>query len=94
MKIPNNIKEYRLRKGLTLIQAAKLIKLDCADRLSKWEHGHKYPSVPNLFRLCAAYEALPEELYPIQSMEPFSLHQDICPQEGQQIPQVTNPPQP
>lgn len=93
MKIPNNIKEYRLRKGLTLIQAAKLIKLDCADRLSKWEHGHKYPSVPNLFRLCAVYEALPEELYPIQSMEPFLLHQDIRQQECRQAHQVTNPPQ-
>ncbi len=81
MKIKNKIQEYRLRKRLTLKDAAKLLHLDCADRLSKWEHGHKYPSVPNLFRLCAAYDASTAELYPIQSAEPFSSHQDISQQE-------------
>lgn len=80
MKIPNNIKYYRLRKGLTLKEAAMCLKLDCADRISKWEHGHKYPSVPNLFRLCMAYDVTPEELYPTQSADPFSSHQDISQQ--------------
>lgn len=93
MKIQNNIKEYRLRKGLTLKAAAKLLQLVCADRLSKWEHEHKCPSVPKLFRLCAAYDTKPEELDPTQSADPFSSQQDISQQVCLQAHQQADPPQ-
>lgn len=64
MKIPNNFKKYRLEKGLTLKQVARHLGLDCEDRLSRWENGHTYPHVTNLFKLCSLYQVSPSEIYP------------------------------
>jgi transcriptional regulator with XRE-family HTH domain len=82
MKIPNNFKKYRLEKGLTLKQVAEHLRLDCEDRLSRWENGHTYPHVINLFKLCSLYQMAPSEIYPdLVSIEtPFA----SCPETSQQ----------
>lgn len=61
--VPNNLKEYRLKAGLTQKQVAKLLSMQCEDRLSHWENGQAMPSVKNLFRLCEVYKASPNEIY-------------------------------
>ena len=55
---------YRNRAGLFQREVAQALKLDCTDRLSKWEVGHATPSIINLFRLAIIYKASPQELYP------------------------------
>jgi len=65
IKYPHNtLKESRKAKSLTQEQVARLLNLQCEDRLSRWEHGQALPSVENLFRLAKLYEVSPEELYP------------------------------
>lgn len=60
----NDLRKRRLAKGLRQTDVARLLGLDCADRLSRWENGLSVPSVPNLFRLAAVYGVMPHELYP------------------------------
>lgn len=48
--VPNNLKEYRLKTGLTQKQVTKLLDLQCEDRLSHWEKGKAMTSVKNLLR--------------------------------------------
>ncbi len=51
----NNLKELRLKAGLTQKQVANRLGLQCEDRLSHWENGQAMPSVKNLFKLCNVY---------------------------------------
>lgn len=61
--IPNNLKKYRLKAGLTQKQVGQLLQLQCEDRLSHWERGQTMPSVKNLLRLCDIYKITPREIY-------------------------------
>ena len=45
--VPNNLKEYRLKAGLTQKQIAEMLGMQCEDRLSDWERGSDMPSVKN-----------------------------------------------
>lgn len=63
--IPNNLKEYRLKVGLTQKQVAEMMGLKCEDRISHWEKGYASPSVLNLLKLCEIYRISAGELYPI-----------------------------
>ena len=62
--ISNNLRQHRKISGLLQKDVAKLLGLDCADRISHWENGIAMPSVINLFRLAAIYQVMPHELYP------------------------------
>ena len=79
MNIQNNLRQCRKLKGYTLTKVSDLLKMDCVDRLSKWENGRAYPSVTNLFRLCVLYQVLPHEIYPILLLS----DQDKHPQQYQ-----------
>ena len=59
----NKLIELRLAKGLTQAKVAWHLGLDMINRISYWEHDHAFPSLPNLFKLCALYEATPQEIY-------------------------------
>ena len=67
----NNLREFRTKAGLRQIDVARLLELDCADRLSRWENGSAMPNVMNLFKLSALYKAAPQELY-------FDLYRSIA----------------
>lgn len=47
-EIKNNLKSIRLAKGLTQKQVAEYLHLQCEDRISHWEKGSSYPSIPNI----------------------------------------------
>jgi transcriptional regulator with XRE-family HTH domain len=63
----NNLKEIRLKKGLTQRQVAALMNMQCESRLSQWENGSAVPSIFNLFRLCQVYRIAAEEAFSIRS---------------------------
>lgn len=67
--IPNNLKEYRVRAGLTQFDVMLRLGLKSNDRISKWERGTKYPNVINLLRLAKIYDVHPGELYPKTVLE-------------------------
>ena len=60
--VPNNLKEFRLKAGLTQKQVAEILGLQCEDRLSHWEKGVAIPSVKNLFKLASIYKAKVEDI--------------------------------
>jgi transcriptional regulator with XRE-family HTH domain len=59
----NNLRDFRTKAGLRQIDVARLLELDCADRLSRWENGSAMPNIVNLFKLSVLYKAPPQELY-------------------------------
>jgi len=59
----NKLRELRMKNNLTQKQVAKLLGLQCEDRLSHWENGLAMPSVRNLFRLANIYKVMPNDLY-------------------------------
>ena len=59
----NKLKEYRMKLNLRQEDAAKLLGMDCKDRISHWENGKSIPSIINLYRLSVIYGVLPHELY-------------------------------
>jgi DNA-binding transcriptional regulator YiaG len=59
----NNLRTFRNKAGLRQIDVARLLNLDCADRLSRWENGSAMPNILNLFKLSALYKTAPQELY-------------------------------
>jgi transcriptional regulator with XRE-family HTH domain len=71
-RFTNTLRGHRTRIGLRQIDVAKLLKLDCADRLSRWENGLSGPNIVNLFKLSALYKVPPQELYPdlYQALQP------------------------
>lgn len=62
-RFPNRLKRYRKIAGLSQKQVAKQLGLNDTSPLSRWEKGHVYPSIANLFRLCRIYRTIPQELY-------------------------------
>jgi transcriptional regulator with XRE-family HTH domain len=60
----NKLREHRIRIGLRQIDVARLLHLDCSDRISRWENGLAVPSIVNLFRLSALFKVSPDHLYP------------------------------
>ena len=63
-KIPNKLKEYRLRMGLAQVDVANHLGFRSTDRISRWEAGLTYPHVVNLKKLAKLFKVSMEELYP------------------------------
>jgi transcriptional regulator with XRE-family HTH domain len=59
----NSLRFHRTNAGLRQTDVARLLGLDCADRLSRWENGLAVPSIVNLFKLATVYKVEPRELY-------------------------------
>lgn len=64
-QIQNSLRFYRIQKGLTQWQVAAHLGFKSIDRISKWEHGVKYPHVTNLFKLAKLYEVSSDRFYDI-----------------------------
>ena len=62
--VPNNLREFRLKAGLRQIDVAEHLGFSSSDRISHWENGQAYPSVPNLAKLCVLYGTSLQEIYP------------------------------
>ncbi len=63
IKYPNKLKEHRIKSGYTQKQVAKMLQMQCEDRLSHWERGQAMPSVLNVLKLSKIYSAKVEEIY-------------------------------
>jgi transcriptional regulator with XRE-family HTH domain len=61
--IKNNLKEYRIKAGLTQRQVAQLIGVNNEERVCHWESGRNVPNVFNLMKLCEIYKTTPLELF-------------------------------
>ena len=65
---PNNLKQYRLHRGLNQKDVAKYLGLQSTDRISRWEQGNTLPNIINLFKLSALYHTTPDKLYRVLFM--------------------------
>ena len=65
-KIPNTLKEHRLRKGLVQLDVANYLGFRSTDRISRWEAGVMYPHIINALKLAKFYGVSIEDLYPIK----------------------------
>lgn len=45
-------------------QVANHLGFTSTDRISLWERGLAYPSVPNFIQLLELYKVTPDEIYP------------------------------
>jgi transcriptional regulator with XRE-family HTH domain len=66
--IPNTLREHRKRAGLRQRDVANKLNILGVDRISRWERGLAYPSVPNLFKLAEVYNVPVEFLYPVKGV--------------------------
>lgn len=62
--IKNNLKEYRIKKGLSQVQVANALGLKSSARVSKWEHGIAVPHIRNLLKIEQLFDTNSKELYP------------------------------
>lgn len=62
-RLPNRLKTYRLGVCLSQKQVAKKLGLSNTSKLSRWEQGHIYPSIEQIFRLCVLYKTIPQLLF-------------------------------
>jgi transcriptional regulator with XRE-family HTH domain len=62
-KVPNAIRQYRLKAGLTQGQLARRLKVR-PETISTWERGLTCPTVSFLFALAKTLGTLAESLYP------------------------------
>lgn len=68
--IPNNLRALRKNVGLRQQDVAAKLGILGIDRISRWEKGLAFPSVPNLYKLAKLYDAPLSAIYP---MEIFTL---------------------
>lgn len=61
--VSNNLKEYRLKVGLTQKQVSRQLGFTNEVSLCHWEQGKNIPNLINLARLCEIYQATPMELF-------------------------------
>lgn len=61
--VPNNLKEYRIKAGLTQKQVARLLGFTNEVSMCHWEQGKNIPNLINLFKLSKIYNATINELY-------------------------------
>ncbi len=61
--IPNNLKEYRLKAGLTQKQVAQMLGVNNEERVCHWEAGRNVPGALNLIKLGKLYKVNLLKLY-------------------------------
>lgn len=67
--VPNNLKEYRLKAGLTQKQVVQSLGFTNTVSLCHWEKGLNIPNLINLFKLSALYKVPASNLYAALSQE-------------------------
>jgi transcriptional regulator with XRE-family HTH domain len=63
MNTPNNLKAYRIDRGLKQREVAKQLGFTGICRISRWESGLAEPSAMNLLKLADIYGVHPRKLY-------------------------------
>jgi DNA-binding XRE family transcriptional regulator len=61
--IVNNLKEYRVKAGLTQKEVARKLGFTNEVSICHWEQGKNIPNVINLLKLCKLYNSNTESLY-------------------------------
>jgi len=61
--IPNRLRKHRRIMGYQQKDVARLLGLQSANRISRWEKGVALPSAINLIKLSIVFRTLPTELY-------------------------------
>lgn len=61
--IPNNLKESRLKCGLTQKEVCEKFGFTNEVALCHWEQGKNIPNLINLFRISRLYKTTPMKLY-------------------------------
>jgi DNA-binding XRE family transcriptional regulator len=61
--IPNNLKEYRIKAGLTQKQVARKLGFSNEVSICHWEQGKNIPNLINLLKLSKLYNSNAESLY-------------------------------
>jgi transcriptional regulator with XRE-family HTH domain len=64
-RMPNSLRYYRKRAGLTQQEVARILSLGKrgSDSVMLWERGYRLPNIINWFKLSVLYKVSPEELY-------------------------------
>ena len=64
-RMPNSLRHYRKRAGLTQQDVAQMLGLGKRgdDSVMQWERGYRFPNIVNWFKLGVLYNVPPEELY-------------------------------
>lgn len=62
-RIPNTLRFYRKRAYLRQIDLARALGFKSDVRISRWEKGLAYPSVPNLLKIGKILGVSVEEIY-------------------------------
>lgn len=60
---PNCLRRYRKARGLKQKEVAKILGLESASMISRWERGRCLPSTMNLFRLASLYRIMTDALF-------------------------------
>lgn len=60
---PNNLKECRVKVGLTQKQVASMLGFFNEVSICHWEQGKNILNLINLFKLCGIYQTSPITLY-------------------------------
>ena len=61
--VKNEIRTYRLRRGFSQRDVAKILGYRNQSPISHWENGSKVPNLENFLKLSAALKVPPELLY-------------------------------
>ena len=59
----NQLRRYRKARGLSQVEAARILGLKSTARLSRWENGSCMPTAMNMLWLAATYHTLVDALY-------------------------------
>jgi len=68
MTTHNNLRKYRLEKGMTQMDVARHLGLASSDRISEWENGLAYPHVRHFVRLLRLFDVRGEDVYESESL--------------------------
>ena len=61
--IPNCLRRYRKARGLKQKEVARILGLESASMISRWERGRCLPNTMNLFRLASLYRTMTDALF-------------------------------
>jgi transcriptional regulator with XRE-family HTH domain len=61
--LPNCLRKYRLAKGLTQREVAKILGLKSSSMISRWENSVCLPESLNMFKLAMIYRTMVDALF-------------------------------
>ncbi len=74
--IPNALREYREKKGLTQEAVGKLLGFRDGTWISRWEHGEAMPNLVSAMRLSVLFAASINDLFSDLAMKVISYMND------------------